>query len=100
MLYTAPPDPAKLALWGLTPADFDDAPMEVWPENWQAVQFFAAIGAGAWSIGPGGPVGIRPEAFREVRLGLGITAQQWRVMFGDIAAMEAEALRVMKEQTK
>jgi hypothetical protein len=87
----------------LTPEDFgaDHDLIEVWPENEQAVVFFAAIGAGAWNVGPGGPIGIRPEAMREIRLALGINAAQWRGgLFLDVAVMEAEALKTMKEQAK
>lgn len=91
-----------MAIWGLTPDDFggEHDVIEVWPENQQAVVFFAAVGAGAWNVGAGGPIGIRPEAYREIRLALGVTAVQWRVMFADIVEMEAEALKTMKEQAK
>jgi hypothetical protein len=58
------------------------------------------VGAGCWNVGPGGPLGIRPEAYREIRLALGITASQWREMFADIGVMEEEARKTMREQAK
>jgi Phage related hypothetical protein (DUF1799) len=102
MLYTAPPAPDNLAVWGLKPEDFDtpNDVLEIWPENWLAVDFFSAVGGGAWNVGPGGPLGIRPEAFREIRLALGITPSQWRTIWPDVVVMEAEALATMKGQVK
>ncbi len=101
MLYTALPSASACAEWGLVPADFEsDRRIELWPENERAFTFFASIGGGAWNIGPGGPVGIRPEAFREIRLALGVTGLEWREMFIDVMAMESEALATMREQTE
>lgn len=81
---------------GLLPEDFAaDDTVDVWPENWPVVQFFEAISAGAWQFGSNGPIGIRPEALREVRLSMGVGAQQWRAMFPDVRVMEAEALDTM-----
>lgn len=71
--------------------------MPVWPDNWAAVRFFASVGLGAWSIGPRGATGIRPEAFREIRLALGVGLAAWREMYPDVMAMEAAALDAMRE---
>jgi len=85
--------------------------VEVWPDCWDAVQFFASVPPAAWSFKPdtsgknakgervtypGGPVGIRPEAFREVRLALGITAAQWRDIYPDVRVLEDAALETMR----
>lgn len=101
-LYTAPPDQKELALWGLKPSDFGgaDEAIDVWPDNEAAVLFFADIGAGCWNVGTGGPLGIRPEAMREIRFARGITGPQWREMFDDIRLMEGEALATLKRQSK
>jgi hypothetical protein len=89
-----------MALWGVTPEDFQDEAVEVWPDNWPAVDFFAAIGPGAWSLNSGGPVGIRPEAFREIRLALGITAAQWRDIYPDVRVLEDAAVETMRASSK
>lgn len=47
-------------------------------------------------MGSAGPVGIRPEAFREVRLALGITAAQWRDIYPDVRVLEDAALEAMR----
>lgn len=72
----------------------------MWPDNWPAVCFFEAVGPGAWSLGPGGPVGIRPEAFREIRLALGITAAQWRDIYPDVCVLEGAAVETMRASSK
>ena len=73
-----------------------EPPTEVWPDNLPAVNFFIALGAGSWSIGPGGPVGLRPEAFREVRLAQGIRACDWPDIFEDLRVLEDAALETMR----
>jgi hypothetical protein len=100
-MYSPPRDLAKLAAWGLTLDDFkDEDNVEVWPENWPTVRFFDAIPPGAWNVGPGGPIGIRPEALREVRLSLGITRPKWQLMYDDVQVMESEALKTMNESMR
>lgn len=84
-------------MWGLTLDDFANEATEVWPDNWPAVEFFAAIGPGAWSVGPAGPYGVRPEACREVRLAMGITAAQWRAIYPDFRVLEDAALETMRK---
>jgi hypothetical protein len=100
-LYSAPPQKDAQAAWGI-PAKYIGVSeaIEVWPDNWPAVTFFNALSGGAWNVGPGGPLGIRPEAYREIRLGLGVTGQQWRDLFPDVMVMEEEALKTMREQAK
>lgn len=97
MLYEPPRDLAKLAAWGLTLDDFAAEDLvEVWPENWPAVSFFSEVGPGAWTVGPSGPIGIRPEALREIRLSLGVSLADWRAMYPDVRVMENEALQTMR----
>lgn len=89
-LYAAPPVIDKEL--GLVESDFPPVVVEVWPDCWEVVQFFAAVGPGAWNAGPGGFIGIRPEAFREIRLALGISAGKWREFYPDVMVMEDAAL--------
>jgi len=46
----------------------------------------------------GGPIGIRPEAYREIRLALGIKNSDWREMYSDIRVMESAALEEMRKE--
>jgi len=79
---------------GLAEEDYADEnpPVEVWPDNWPAVLFFSALGHGSWNMGPNGPIGLRYEAFREVRLRLRVTAGEWPDIFDALRIMEAAAL--------
>lgn len=77
-------------------SDFeDDMRIDVWPENWTVVCFFADIPNGAWNVGTGGVVGLRPEALREVRESMGVTPEAWRAMYRDLMTMENEAIKTM-----
>lgn len=84
---------------GLAPEDFVEEVFEVWPDNWAVVQFFASIGPGAWNIGPSGAVGIRPEAFRELRLAMGVSLKDWPPMYRDICVMEQAAVGVLRSKS-
>lgn len=78
---------------GLTPADYaEQNTVAVWPENWPAVQFVVALGNGSWNMGPSGPVGFRPEAFREIRLAQRIRSIDWPLLLADIQVVEGAAL--------
>ncbi len=78
---------------GLTPADYEaENTVLVWPDNWPAVQFVVALGNGSWNMGPSGPVGFRPEAFREIRLALRVRAADWPRLLADIHVIEVAAL--------
>jgi hypothetical protein len=82
-----------MAFWGLSPKDYEQQnTVRLWPDCWPAVRFFSALGSGAWNLGPNGAAGIRPEAYREVRLALGITTEQWRCIFPDLRPLEEGAL--------
>jgi len=92
-LYTQPPK-ADESL-GLTAADFETAPVEVWPDNWVAVALFRGM-ATQWSVGMGGPIGLRYEALRELRLAWRIPAADWPELFDALQVMEGAALAQMR----
>ena len=60
-------------------------------ENWDAVRAFLAS-AGQWRMAPNGHrTGLNYAAAKAAAQGLGI---RWRKVFGGVAVMEAEALRI------
>jgi hypothetical protein len=75
-----------------------EPPTEVWPDNLPAVNFFIALGGGSWNMGPNGPTGLRPEAFREVRLARRIRAGDWPDIFQDLRVLEDAALETMRKK--
>jgi hypothetical protein len=82
-----------MSFLGLTPEDYAaENTVKAWPETWRAVQFLDALGNGAWNMGPGGATGLRPETFREGRLALRITRDEWPRLLADVRVIEAAAL--------
>jgi len=82
-----------MSFLGLTSEDYaDENTVLVYPGNWRAVEFVVALGNGAWNMGPNGPVGFRPEAFREARLALRVTAAEWPELLSSVQAIEGGAL--------
>jgi hypothetical protein len=77
-----------MRFFGLSLADYREDDVLVWPENWRAVQFFIALGRGAWNMGQRGPTGLRPESFREARFTLGVKAAQWPALHADLRVIE------------
>jgi hypothetical protein len=75
----------------------DDAVVDVWPENWQAVQVFAACGT-QWTVGMAGSTGLRYEALPFVFEMSGVDRAQWPELFDQIRACEAEALKLFAER--
>lgn len=94
-----------MAAFGFTEADYspeqrqslhDESVFNVWPDNWLSVSVFDAMGT-QWNVGPGGPVGLRYEALREVRSHFRVTAARWPAVFDDLRLMEAVALEQMQQ---
>jgi hypothetical protein len=81
-----------MATWGLRPEDYPVEPTYVWPDNWRSVLFAIELGNGSWNMGPKGPVGYRPEAFREARQALRVTAAEWPALLHDLRVIEAAEL--------
>lgn len=83
-----------MEFFGLTPEDYPEykTSVDVWPENWRAVVFFESLGLGSWNMGPGGPIGLKPESFKEIRLALEVADDEWPELFKQIRIMEQAAL--------
>lgn len=108
MLLGAPPTlqlaPAELrARFGLgevSPLRAEPLALEVWPENWLAVQTFAALTT-QWQMGGlGGPIGLRYEAIPVVLRLRGVPRAEWPALFDDLRTMESAALAYFGSQMK
>jgi hypothetical protein len=69
----------------------------VYPENWQAVQLFSAMG-NQWHSSMGGREGLRYEALPVVEQRLGIKKKHSADVFAALQVMEREALSVWAER--
>jgi len=91
-----------LASLGL-PADlaghFVDDDLDVWPENWPALELFSVLGT-QWRVGMAGATGLDYTAILAV-MDLQHTApEDRRGLFDDVRVMERAALQTMAEQAK
>ena len=96
MLYTRLPTEKELAGTGYTPADYQEE-VEVWPENWPAVDLFCAM-RGQWREGLSGPRGLDYGVLFQLLDRKGYTGDAWWAMFDDIVVMQSAALDAMRAQ--
>lgn len=68
--------------------------VEVWPENYAALNTFSRVSS-QWLVGQGGPIGLNYCALYPVLDRLGLPDAEWNQMFDDIRVMEAAALAAM-----
>jgi hypothetical protein len=69
----------------------------VWPDNWQALTVFNALGT-QWRVGMAGPTGLDYGVLPDVFRFHAIPEADWPDLFQSIRAMEGEALAVMHEK--
>lgn len=81
----------------MLPSDFPETVVEVWPENWTAVQLFIAMST-QWMPSMGGVIGLRYESLSEVRSAYGVCDSEWPDLFDAIRAMEQAALEVLRKK--
>lgn len=87
-----------MAAFGLTEADYPQAPeeIEIFPENWDAATAFVAL-ATQWRVSMAGATGIDYCAIEPVLRLRNVPTDRWPDVFDGIRVMEAEALDVMRE---
>jgi hypothetical protein len=84
-----------LNVFGFRPSDFART-VEVWPENWPAVETFIRLRT-QWNVGNKGATGLRYEAVFQYLDRMQLTGNDWWEMFDDICLMEHEALVAMHD---
>jgi hypothetical protein len=62
-LYWRRPAAAEVAELGFRPEDYPEPEVEVWHENWAALQLFSRFST-QWRVGAGGPVGLDYTVFQ------------------------------------
>ncbi|WP_307615583.1 DUF1799 domain-containing protein [Variovorax boronicumulans] len=84
------------AEWGLTIEEMSRPPVEIWPDNFQAVHVFSATRT-QWSYaGFGSPVGLIYSELPFVFEMEGIERKDWPRLFAELRVMEGAALEVMR----
>ena len=74
----------------------DEAILEVWPENWAALEVFGAMQT-QWRVGMSGPTGLDYAALPAVLDLLGITERA--DCFAGVQIMESEALDIFRARS-
>lgn len=98
----AAPDPEALATLGLVwEGEIPDQNVEVWPENWQALQVFLAM-ATQWRIGIGINgmlwLGLDYNALPVVEDRLELPVAERADVFSRLRVLEAVARRALNEE--
>jgi hypothetical protein len=87
---------AALAAFGLIhEGAAPEASIDVWPENFEAVRLFIAMGT-QWNVGMSGAIGLRYEALPAVMRLSGIPSAERRAAFDGLRIMERAALDAMR----
>lgn len=68
----------------------------MWPENWDAFCLFLTVRS-QWTVGLNGPVGLQYGSVYRLIDRMGLSGDEWDVMFDDIQTMEAAALNQISE---
>ncbi|QKL71504.1 hypothetical protein HI806_09525 [Ralstonia solanacearum] len=83
-----------MAAFGLTLADIQPEPPDIWPENATTVEVFAHLGT-QWRIGARGPIGLEYAAIPVVLMLLRVPPHEHADVFAGIRIMEHAALAQM-----
>ena len=70
-------------------------PIEVWPENWQAVQLFVRVGT-QWRVGAGGASGLDYNILFRLMDRMQLDPDEWDFLLEDIRTLESAALVAMR----
>lgn len=91
------PIAAEVGDIGLSPEDFPEPMVDVWPENWSAIQLYNQHST-QWRVGMNGPVGLDYNViFHELdRRGLAMT--EYDEFMDNIRLIEAAALDHFSKQ--
>ncbi|MCD5326766.1 DUF1799 domain-containing protein [Chromobacterium piscinae] len=95
-MYERQPDAAQLEAFGLTAADLgQQQDVDVWPDNWQAVQLLNRMST-QWRVGFGGAVGLDYNVLYRMMDRLGLNPEGFDQMEADLQVMEAAVLELMQ----
>lgn len=71
--------------------------VEVWPENWPAVELFIRVGT-QWRVGMGGASGLDYSVVWKMIERMGLDKDDEDALFEDVRVLELESLRTMRTE--
>lgn len=96
-LYWRRPTAAELGDFGVTPEDFPEPHIDLWPENWPPIQLFTR-NCTQWRVGMAGPVGLDYGVIFHELDRQGVTGDDYDDMMGCIRIIETAALEAINEK--
>lgn len=90
-------DLAEMEAACLSPEDFPDEVVEVWPENWPAYALFSYMRT-QWRIGMAGATGLDYGPLHRKMDRMGLSPEAFDDLEEDIQAMEFAALGAMNDR--
>ncbi|MGC0155496.1 DUF1799 domain-containing protein [Chromobacterium vaccinii] len=95
-MYERQPDANQLEAFGLSAADLgQQQDVEVWPDNWQAVQLLNRMST-QWRVGFGGVVGLDYNVLYRMIDRLELSSKEIDQIESDIQLMENEVLAILQ----
>jgi len=92
--YLKTPTEKELEGTGLTVADYEQDPYEVWPENWPAFESFLCVQT-QWRVGTNGKTGLDYNVLFRILDDNYQEREAWQQAFNDVRLIEITALEAM-----
>lgn len=97
-MYEQAPSAAELAAIGMLLTDLDDTAVEVWPDNWPAIQLFAGLST-QWRAGAAGPIGLDYNVVFHELDRKSLAPDVYDDMLASIRVIESAALEILHEKS-
>lgn len=94
-----PPKPEEAARFGLTVEEASGPPVDVWPDNLQAVNLFISLST-QWRTGSSGVVGLDYSVLYHKLDRLQLSDERYQEIEEEIRTMEGAVLDLMAERQK
>lgn len=83
---------------GFKAEDYEEEPLGVWAENWEAVAFFIDCCGTQWRHGFGGPTGLDYTAVLAALRTLRLPRDRFQELYADVRTLERAALEEMARE--
>lgn len=96
-MYERLPSLQEMEAAGFAPEDYETDPVEVYPENWLALDVFILMGT-QWRVGMSGATGLDYSALYPLLDRRTSTQSEWDDLFADVRVCEQAALAEMNRK--
>lgn len=96
-LYWKAPDAKECGALGLSVSDFPPPQVDLWPDNWEPLQFYRR-NATQWRVGAAGPVGLDYNVFMHELDRRRLPDDEYEDMMGCIRVIESTVLDLQSRE--